>query len=126
LKAGLIRRLAREDSGFTLIELLIVCIIISILLTIAVPSYISFRLRAADSAAKQNISAAVPVAEAFIIDSTQGYTGMTLSALQSYDTAVKNISVVTATSTTYCIQSTVNGRTWRKAGAAADTVFGIC
>jgi prepilin-type N-terminal cleavage/methylation domain-containing protein len=121
-----LQRLAQEESAFTLIELLIVVIILSILMTIALPSYISFRLRAADSAAKQNIHAAVPVAEAYVLDSTQGYTGMTLSALQSYDAGIKNITVANVTSTSFCLQSTVNNRTWRKASPTADTLYGTC
>ncbi len=122
------KRITRSEteSGFTLIELLVVIIIIGILLAIAIPSYLKFRDRANESAAKANVRASIPGLEAYYADNDT-YVGMTLAGIQaSYDAGIKNITFGTLSATSYCVQSVVGQATFNKSGPSADIVSGAC
>jgi type IV pilus assembly protein PilA len=119
-------RLRKDEGGFTLIELLVVIIIIGILLAIAVPSYLGFRDRAANSAAQANVRAIVPAVEAYYSDHGS-YSSMSLAGLKaSYDQSINtaNYAMNGQTSTSYCISSTVSGKTFRKVGPSGAVASG--
>jgi prepilin-type N-terminal cleavage/methylation domain-containing protein len=124
-------KLRSDDGGFTLIEVLVVFLVIAVLMTIAVGSYLGARERGEQSAAMANVRAIIPAVHAYRFDNGT-YAGMTMAGLKStydhaIDPALYSVGDPTSlTETTYCVQSTAGGETYRKAGPAADIVPGAC
>jgi prepilin-type N-terminal cleavage/methylation domain-containing protein len=98
------RRLASEEA-FTLVELTIVLLILGILLTIAVPSYLSFKDRAYKTAAKADVAQAMRSVVSYGADNypnapsdpnadpaDNGYTAISLPILATkYDAAISTV-----------------------------------
>jgi prepilin-type N-terminal cleavage/methylation domain-containing protein len=114
----------RDARGFTLVEMLVVMIVIAVLATLAVSSYLGYRDRAHDTAAQENIHGVVPSIAAYSVENGS-YSGMTIPHLRAaYDSAIDpalfSFGSVAPTQSTYCVQSSSSGRTWRKNGPTAD------
>jgi prepilin-type N-terminal cleavage/methylation domain-containing protein len=118
----------RNENGFTLIELLVAIVILAILVTTAVASYLGFRNRGMDAGASANIRAIVPAISAFYNDNTT-FVGMTPAALQAYDASIDaakfSIPAGSLSASSYCVQ-TASSPYWHKSGPAAKIESGAC
>jgi type IV pilus assembly protein PilA len=90
-----IRDRARSEGGFTLIELLVVMIIISILMAVAVPTFLAQKNNAQKSKDTSNIKQIVNTVEACAVNNTDGtYTGCTTTvALQAVEKGLNNLTL---------------------------------
>jgi prepilin-type N-terminal cleavage/methylation domain-containing protein len=151
LLAHVQRRLDGEE-GFTLVELTIVLLILGILLSIAVPSYLSFKDRASKTAATTEIAQATRSVASYGADNfagspndpdpaavngttDSGYDGLSLQALNlKYDASISTIAGApyvinpfgfTGTSTDFCITATVGRWTAVKRGIDGPITVGM-
>ena len=127
---GSARHSRRQGLPSRSTELLIVVVIILILLLIAAPTYLSFVNRANSTAAQANVRSATPAVEAYFVLTNNTYVGLDLHWLQTFAPGVKlNDPAATSskqTATTYCVSSTVGGKTWYKAGPGAPITTVAC
>ena len=75
------------QRGFTLIELLVVIIIIAILCTIAIPTFLGQRQRAQDAAAYTLVRNALTALQGAFVDTTD-YTKITVADLQAIEPSI--------------------------------------
>jgi prepilin-type N-terminal cleavage/methylation domain-containing protein len=139
------RRLA-DEKGFTLVELMIVLLTLGILMTVAVPTFLSFKDKAAQSAAKQEISQAIRAVQSYKADNfpgsrddpdadptNTGFLGISITGLAKYDAALAGTTPViinpsgwngnVASATDFCLTATV-GR-WVAAQHGPDTPIAL-
>jgi len=112
----------KVDGGFTVIEMLVVIVLIAVLLGVAVPAYLGFRDRTADSAAKTNLRNALTAATAYHEDHGT-FTGKQSTDLLAIDPGISmTLTVASAKRSSFCLTDTVGGRTWSVAGPHPKTV----
>lgn len=99
MHALLSERKRESESAFTLIELLVVMIIISILMAVAVPTFLAQKNNAQKSKATANIKQIVNAVESCAANNTDGtYAGCTTAAtLKSFEKGLTSLTIADGT-----------------------------
>ena len=112
----MMRRL-NTSAGQGLLEVVIVMALFCGALAAAVPAYLGIQGRRADKAAKENLLAAVPIAQAYRMDHHGSYARMDTTDLLRIDPRVSpTLTVAWARKHGYSLTDTVHGKTWSLRG----------
>ena len=101
-----------EEAGFTLVELLVVIVVIGVLMSIAIVSYVGYSERASRTAAQSNVRIVVPALIAFYGDNST-YLGATLTELREHydlqidDSSASRYKISSLGPSSYCVQNHV-------------------
>jgi Tfp pilus assembly protein PilE len=117
----------RRGGAITSIEAFVLAVMTAIVVAIALPSYVTMRDRSNDSAARAQLRQAGEAAEEYRAD-RGSYEGMTAAALgrQNSELAPSRYRVTSVSNGTYCLETTVRGRTWHLVAPAGDVRRGGC
>src|SRR5262245_15864970 len=88
-------RRREAEEGFTLIELMVVVLIIAILITIAIPSFLGARRRAEDRAAESNLRTGLIQAKVVYTDH-EDYSFATAPTLAANESSIKFVDQATS------------------------------
>jgi hypothetical protein len=76
--------------------------------------------------AEADVRGSIPAVEAYYVDHGT-YAGVTVEVLRRlYDPRLPDVKIVSATGSSYCVESTVGGVTYSKHGPTSDIVEGDC
>jgi Tfp pilus assembly protein PilE len=111
----------------TSVEAFVLALMTAIVVAIAIPSYMTIRDRDSDSAARSHLRQAGEAAETYRTDNGS-YAGMSPAALGRVDRELEasGYRVKSVREKTYCLETTVRGRTWHIVAPAGDLRRGGC
>ena len=111
----------------TTVEAFVLAVMTVIVVAIAIPSYLTIRDRDSDSAARSQLREAGEAAETYRAD-TGSYLGMSPAALGRVDAELETTGyrVKSVRDKSYCLETTVRGRTWHFVAPAGDLRRGGC